>query len=185
MKKIILSALVAASALTANAQVFVGGALGFNSNKFCDGAESTTAFTLAPTIGYNINENWAVLAEISFNSTNNAGAFDPELAGMKMDKSASTLGLGVYGRYTFAKTGIASFFVDGGVSMTSMNNDRGAIFSVGLRPGIKLSASEKVDLVATIGALRYQFANEKAGKGNDLYLGVDNTNIALGVYYNF
>lgn len=173
MKKIILSALVAASAIAANAQVYVGGSLGFNSFKANEDAKAATTFTIAPEIGYNFNENWAVGANISFQTKNT----EP--------KSSSTFGVDVYARYTFAKTGIASFFVDGGVGMVTMNNERGAAFNVGVRPGIKVALSEKVDLVAKTGLLGYTWANKKAGKWSSLDLGIDNTALSFGAYYNF
>ena len=103
----------------------------------------------------------------------------------KYGKSSSVFSIAPYARYTFAKTGIASFFVDGGFGVGFYNNDRGNVWNVSLRPGVKLSASEKVDFVAQIAALGYTWSSEKAGKLSSFGLNVDNTAIKFGVYYNF
>ena len=69
MKKIILSALVAIVSLTANAQFWAGGQVGFNTSKTSiDGNELDKAntFTLIPEIGYNLNDNWDIAVAIGY-----------------------------------------------------------------------------------------------------------------------
>ena len=58
MKKIFAIALVAMMTMTANAQVYVGGGIGFASESY-DG-DSETVWSIMPEIGYNLNEDWAV-----------------------------------------------------------------------------------------------------------------------------
>lgn len=191
MKKVILAALVAVASLSANAQVYLGGKLGFNAGKAFDGADNVTKFEIAPEIGYNINEKWAVGLEIGFSTQN--GDFNTEEAllpiptgtGVKYGKSDSRFSIAPYARYTFAKTGIASFFIDGGFATIFLNNSRGNLWNISVRPGVKLSASEKVDFVAQIAALGYTWASKNAGKTSAFGLNVDNTAIKFGVYYNF
>ena len=186
MKKVILAALVAVASLSASAQVYVGGQLGFATGKAGDGADNTYKFAIAPEVGYNFNEKWAAGIQIGFTSAN--GAFDENNVPQtptKWGKSNSAFAIAPYARYTFAKTGIASFFVDGGFAAQFMNNSRGNVWTIGFKPGVKLSASEKVDFVAQLGYLGYSFASEKAGKANVFGIGVDNTTINFGVYYNF
>ena len=68
MKKIILSALVAVCAMTANAQAWFGGSVGFD---MADGdayAETETNFGIKPEIGYTLNENWDVAVGLGFTS---------------------------------------------------------------------------------------------------------------------
>ncbi|MBQ9363034.1 MAG: outer membrane beta-barrel protein [Bacteroidaceae bacterium] len=186
MKKIILSAIVAVASLSASAQVYLGGTVGFNSSKIADGADNVTSFTIAPEIGYMFNEKWGVGLAIGYQTSN--GSFDANgwsAQAKKSEKSNGAFAIAPYARFVFAKTGIASFFLDGGIGMQFMNNSRGNIFQVGIRPGVKLSASEKVDFVAQLGTLGYAWASEKAGKGNAFGIGVDNTAVNFGVYYNF
>ena len=174
MKKIILSALVAVASLTASAQVYLGGTVGFQSSKAFDGADNVSKFTILPEIGYMFNEKWGVDATTGYSSS-----------ATKFAKSNGVFILSPYARFVFAKTGIASFFLDGGFGVGFMNNSRGNIWQVGIKPGVKLSASEKVDFVAQLGMLGYSWCSEKAGKGNLFGIGVDNTTIKFGVYYNF
>ena len=57
MKKIILTALVAVATLSASAQFYVGGAIGFQTSKSGEkDAKAQNVFTLSPEIGYDINE---------------------------------------------------------------------------------------------------------------------------------
>lgn len=190
MKKVILAALVAVASLSANAQVYLGGKLGFNVGKAGDGAETTTKFEIAPEIGYNINEKWAVGLEIGFSTQNGGFNTDEALlpfptSATKASKSDSRFSIAPYARWTFAKTGIASFFIDGGFATVFLNNSRGNLWNISVRPGVKLSASEKVDFVAQIAALGYSWTSKNAGKMSTFGLNVDNTAIKFGVYYNF
>lgn len=176
----------AVASLAANAQLYVGGSLGFQAGKSGDGADNVTKFEIAPEIGYNLSEDFAVGIALGFKTYN--GSFNNEgwsTTPTKSSKSLSEFKLNPYARYTFWKTGIASFFVDGTVGFTFLNEDRGMLIGLGVRPGVKLAASEKVDLVAKLGYLGYQFGNDKAGKPSTFGLGLDNSDISFGVYYNF
>ena len=66
MKKIILSAIVAVCAISANAQTWAGGSLGFNVTDFDGASETQMDLTLAPEIGYTLNDNWEVAAALKF-----------------------------------------------------------------------------------------------------------------------
>jgi len=186
MKKIILSAIVAVCAISANAQIWAGGSVGFNVGKVGDGADNITKFEIAPEVGYNVSDNLAVALELGFTSQN--GAFDAEgypAGANKYNKSLTSFRVNPYARYTFAESGIAKFFVDGGMSFTTYNQDRGNTIGFGVRPGVAIELSEKVSVVTKLGYVGYKFASEKAGKGNVFGLGIDNTNLSFGIYYNF
>ena len=58
MKKIFAVALVAMMTMTANAQVYVGGGIGFQTSS--NDGNSETTIKILPEIGYNLDENWAV-----------------------------------------------------------------------------------------------------------------------------
>ena len=212
MKKIILTALVAVATLSANAQVYVGGALGFQgrTNKVAAPTatdrdatknETMSTFTLAPEVGYSINEKWDVGIALNMQ--------------FKNKKQGNNIGGEIYGRYNYLKTGIASLFVEFAAGINTAkkyygkDNEayevdesgnakavNGTIFGFGFRPGVKIALSEKVCLVAKTGLIGAQFANEKARslkdrKGDQIYdkasfgIGVNNSDISLGVYYSF
>lgn len=173
MKKVILAALVAVVSLTANAQLYVGGSLSFDADKANSNADTKSTFVIKPEVGYSFNEKWAAGIQIGYKSVSQSG------------NTASEFTFAPYARYTYAKSGIASFFVDGGVSFDLYNNDRGTVVGIGVRPGVKLSASEKVDFVASLGYLGYKFGSDKHGKDSHFGIGVDNTAVSFGVYYSF
>ncbi len=186
MKKVILAALVAVASLSANAQVYLGGQVGFQSSKQAEGGDNISKFTILPEVGYMFNEKWGVGLGIGFTTAN--GDFDKTGYAdqyTKDAKSSSAFILAPYARFVFAKTGIASFFLDGGFGTAFLNNSRGNVWQIGIKPGVKLSASEKVDFVAQLGMLGYSWKSKNAGKGNMFGIGVDNTTIKFGVYYNF
>ncbi len=173
MKKIMAIALVAMMTLTANAQVFVGGAIGYSTSKAKKDAKSTNTFKFAPEIGYNFNENWTAGIELNYNSQEYDGT------------TTSGIGAGIYGRYNYLKTGVATLFVEAGVDFTSYNHDRGSNFGVGLRPGVTVALSEKLSLTAKTGILGYSKDSDKRGGASSFGIGVDNTDLSIGLYYNF
>ena len=193
MKKVILAALVAVASLSANAQVYLGGKVGFSSFKEDSNTDAVTAFSISPEVGYMFNEKWGVGLAIGFQTKNGTSSYDADngdVDSYKFNKSRSAFTLAPYARFVFAKTGIASFFLDGGIGMQFMNNSRGNVFNIGIKPGVKLSASEKVDFVAQLGGIGYAWSSKKAYENGNapksvFGIGVDNTVLNFGVYYNF
>ena len=187
MKKIVLMAAFMVATIAASAQVYVGGSLGFESFKGNKDAKASTTFSILPEIGYNLDEHFAVGIQIGYGSTNDAGFLaDGNFAGHKSDKKASVFTIAPYARYTFAKTGIASFFVDGGIEYISYGNDlKGSTFGLGFRPGVKLAASEKVDLIAKLGYFGYTKDDDDLGGAEKIGLRIDNSDLSIGVLYNF
>lgn len=123
MKKLILMAAMMVATLAVNAQVYVGGSLGFESVKEHKDADALSSFSIKPEAGYNLDENWAVGIQLGFSSID-----------IDEDNSVSTFEVAPYARYTFAKTGIASFFVDGGIQFISYGSDmKGSTFGIGVR----------------------------------------------------
>jgi hypothetical protein len=174
MKKIILTALVAASSLCASAQVWMGGSLGFKSVSPKSG-DSNTTFSLAPTVGYTLDENWDLAISINYENMGDV------LKGAEKD----AFSVEPFARYTFAKAGIASFYVDGGFSYGVTNYEGGGdatTFKIGLRPGVKVSLSDKVDLAASLGWFGYKNVKDNY---DAFGLNVDNTSLNFGMYWKF
>ena len=186
--------------VAASAQVYVGGSLGFESRKGNDGDKASMAFAIKPEIGYTLSDNLAVGIQLGYSASNDGNAksvLNNGLDAMYGSKPAGAKTYGVfsvapYARYTFAKSGIASFFVDGGVyaSFLTGGDDlyKGTVFGVGVRPGVKLAASEKVDVIAKLGYIGWQGANKDADAyfaKSSFGVNIDNTNLELGVLYNF
>ncbi|GAY27907.1 porin family protein [Prevotella sp. MGM1] len=180
MKKLFLMAAFVVASVAASAQIYVGGSLGFNSIKADKDASSSTTFSIEPEVGYNLSDNLAVGIQLGFTSTN----ADDE--GNKSEYTVSVFTVAPYARYTFAKSGAASFFVDGGIIFNAYGSDaEGSSFGIGLRPGIKFAVSDKIDVVAKTGYLGYIKNNDDLGGGSAFGLNIDNTDLSLGVLFNF
>ena len=187
MKKIILTALVAVASLSANAQVWIGGELGFNYEKVKN-VNKETSISIAPEVGYKLSDKWDIAIGLGFGFEN----FDPEV-GSKI--KTTTIGVNPYARYTFAKAGIASFFVDGGFNVAHVTEDHKNVdkveattWGIGVQPGVAIALSPKASLVGKLGYLGYQnttYKDDAKAKVSDFGLGVNGNNISLGFYYAF
>ncbi len=198
MKKIILTALVAVASLAANAQIWGGGTIGFNTAKITDkvgGVKTelkTTDLNINPEIGYSINENWDVALSIGYyHGKNTQKTFGRDLSGIFDNGFADNLNafkLSPYVRYSFAKAGDFAFFVDGGFSYifnhVSSDEKNYNVWDIFIQPGIKYSLSEKVTLVAKTGNLSYVFAKHGEKKLNAFDLGLSSA-VTFGAYVNF
>ena len=101
------------------------------------------------------------------------------------DNNTTEFTISPYARYTFAKSGIASFFVDGGISYGSYKEkhaDAQSTFEIAVRPGIKVALSDKVALVSHIGSFGYKSIEDEYDKFG---LNVDNSAIDFGMYFSF
>ncbi len=207
MKKIFMTLAAAVIAVSANAQIWVGGEVGFTSDKTTvktngnSVSQTTNNFTLAPEVGYNLNENWAIALKVQFAHNEDNGVIKSMIqdAGFNTGAKVMTNAFAVnpYARYTFLKAGNFTAFVDGGVSygfvhVSSMSQVMNNINSLGvaINPGVTYAVSPKVSLVAHIGDLSYNAMWTKAknadvkvnnGKFN---IGIWNA-ISFGAYYNF
>ena len=191
MKKVILTALVAVASLAANAQVWIGGEVGYNHQRTTiDKVEiaKSNNFALLPEIGYKLNDKFDVATKIGFAHGENGS----EILGIDVPVNyeyANTFVLSPYVRYTFAKAGDFSFFADGGFTylhghVCGDENSTNA-WQIAIKPGIAYSLSEKVSLVAHIGGIGYSFAKYDEAKVNGFDMGVNGNNITFGAYVSF
>ncbi len=191
MKKIILTALVAVASLSANAQVWLGGDIAFGTKKLVSGGDNLTTFTVAPEVGYMFSDKFGLGLNLSFSTKNDAAAALNAVEGVNAlsvdpaDYAKNAFGVGVFARYIFAKTGIASFFFDGGVAFNTYK-DAGSKIGIAIKPGVKFAASETVDVVAKIGNIGwYKYLGDKSTKGSGFGVGIEESALSLGVSYNF
>lgn len=180
MKKIILAALVAIVSVSANAQFWAGGSVGFNTSKTSiDGNELSkeNQFRLIPEIGYKLNDKWDIAVALGYN----------HISGKGID-SQNGFAINPYARYTFAQCGDFSFFADGGFSYefvhTSGVEDNINAWEIAIKPGISYALSEKVSLVAHVGNLGWSFAKTGDVKANEFDIEVTNA-ITFGAYVSF
>ena len=176
MKKILVAAVVAFSSLAANAQIWMGGSLGFDYTDN-DNSKAVTTFTISPEVGYTLDEKWDLGLAINAN-----------FKCVEDGDNTNTFSVEPYARYTFAKAGIASFFVDGGFYVGSTNDANGVkmddvmTWGVGVRPGVKVALADNVSLVTKLGWLGYKDVEDTYSK---LGFNVNNNALSFGLYWNF
>ncbi|MBR0046820.1 MAG: porin family protein [Bacteroidaceae bacterium] len=191
MKKLILTALVAVATLTANAQLWVGGEVGYNHSRTTEHKHELSKsnnFVLLPEVGYKLNDKFDVAVKIGYAHGENGN----DMLGFDIPGNydyANAFILNPYVRYTFAKAGDFSFFADGGFSYMNGHvcGDENSInaWQIAIKPGISYAISEKVGLVAHVGGIGYSYAKYDIYKTNGFDLGVSGNNITFGAYVNF
>ena len=179
MKTIMMTLAAVAVAISVNAQVYVGGSLGFTSSKDdTDGAKATTRFSIKPEVGYNLDENWAVGMALGFTSTK-AGDAD----------AVTEFEIAPYARYTFAKLDMVNFFVDGEVSYKTVKDTYNK-FGIHIKPGVAVNVNDKVSFVAKLGTDGLGWTNTSYKgvseyKNNKFGLDLSTLGLEFGMYYNF
>lgn len=177
MKKFFAAVVVALCSLTANAQVWVGGSLGFSSVNPDGPAQSTTVVTIAPQFGFKLNNpKWEI-------------GFSIEEEAIFADETVNAFYVSPFARYNFAKAGIANFFIDGGLLVGTQNfdstydrTDSHTTFGLGFRPGVKIELSEHLALEAKTGYLGARVITDVC---TQFGLGVNNEQLSFGLVYEF
>ena len=169
MRKIFMTLVALVMTVAANAQVFVGGEVGFWRNY----EDNHTSFTVAPQVGYNITNKWAIGLEFDYDYN----YYD----GLKVNG----VGAAPFARYTAAKAGPVSFLLDAGFAINTYKakydgheSDSYNAWQIGVTPGVKVSLTKSVDFIAAlVGDHPY------GEKGFGFHF---NTNdLKFGVIYNF
>lgn len=152
MKKVFSFAAAVLLSLSASAQVYVGGGLGFK-YQHVEGGGNATAFSLVPEVGYCINEKFAVGAQVGMDYIKVKGA----------DGQTGWLA-DAYGRYTFGEVGSVKFFGELalGYEWCRVNGVTPGNFTIALRPGASVALSEKCSLVGRFDIMSYKIGNKYA-----------------------
>ena len=188
MKKSLLAIAFAMVAMVSSAQIYVGGSLGldFGSSGVANNNENyvdnKTMISIAPEVGYILNEDLSFGAALEFGTTSrNYGN----------TKSAScSWKVAPYARYTFFNSGIFSCFVDGVISLSGDMNFSDAVnarstFGIFAKPGIALNISENIRLISHVGQIGWSIDWNAASYTNNLKLDVDASIAKVGLYYTF
>ena len=163
---------VVMTALSVKAQVYVGGELSFWHNDDAD----VTSFIIAPEIGYNFNEKWAVGGNIGFGYAK------------ADDAKATTFAIAPYARYSYYENKVVRLFIDGGFGFSSTKvEDMDAVtgFEVGFKPGIAIKLNEKFSLVAKCGFLGYRDDYMGQKENNGAGLALSSEDLSFGFHYEF
>ena len=165
MKKLFLTLVIAfAGIFTANAQVWLGGSIGAGFTK------NTTAFTLAPEVGYSFHDShWTIAAEVDY-------AF---LKIQDLDAQHELI-LKPYVRYSLATVEKFNVFMDLTGDFGVVNNNG---WAVSLRPGVAWMATKH-----WTAAFRFAFLQYDHGmyhEANGVFLDCATMAPSFGLYYNF
>ncbi len=175
MKKIFLTLMVMVAAVAANAQVWVGGSLGFRTFDADEANGKNFNFNINPEVGYDLSEDWSIAIALGFGMT----TYDIDGADNDV-----TVSVNPYARYNVVKAGNFKFFLDGGFKFESTDNgEKVNNWNIGIKPGVAYSLNENFCIVGHLGdGLIYRGGDNKAENG--FALNVAN-GLSFGVYYAF
>ncbi|MBQ4520325.1 MAG: outer membrane beta-barrel protein [Bacteroidaceae bacterium] len=191
MKKIFLSLMVMVAAVAANAQIWVGGSLGFRTYSEDKVANWKSTFSIKPEVGYDLSEDLSIAIGLGY-----------EMCKPEQGDNVSTLSVNPYARYKFLKAGNFSVFVDGGFTFETgdyfvgkdgeaqqyedengVPQKDGSMFNIAIRPGVAYAINDNFSVVAHLGdGLIYRGGDNKAENGFALDIA---NGLSFGVYYAF
>jgi len=205
MKKLFTLAIVALMAVSASAQYYIGGGIGFGMDKVKpEGGESSTntSFTIAPEFGYKLDENMSVGIQVGFTNSKEEGAW---WGGTVVDELKTNMFMiAPYVRYNFfsfgnfrvaaqADLGFASGKEKGTVGANSLEEKKTA-FGLNVAPVLTYNLTDKVTLLTRLNFMNLGFNQTKYkdaytetsfGFGVDTYDTFNTGNIQVGFLYNF
>ena len=161
MKKYFLLITLVIASMSASAQVYLGGSLGFSTKA------KGSSFYVTPELGYAINDMWSVGAYMNV-----------EGSGGQALKWTATWDVNPYVRYTFLNTRIVSCFLDGKMGFSTRNGARELDF--GICPGVKVALGNNWKLMSRLG----YFGWTNAGNGK-YALSADLAITSVGLFYEF
>lgn len=178
MKKLLLSlAILMGVSVGIKAQevghFWVGGSVGFNSNK-TDNEDRHTNYKIIPEFGYVVSSNIGVGVKLGY-------AHD-ESGASKIKQDEFTVN--PFARFSFLKGDIGGLFVDGGAGYTHSKIKDGAKtdkFDVGFRPGVAVSLSDRLSLTGRYGFLGYKYSKKEGVKTNEFGFDFDLSSVELGL----
>lgn len=188
MKKYFLMLLVAMVSLTASAQVYVGGQVGFWRNADAN----HTNFNLIPEVGYHFNDKVDLGLQVGFVHDYNG------TDGNWVHVKTNGFTVSPYVRYSFVEFGPVSLFLDGTFGVNTykakgelaghdVDGESQLGWRIGVVPGVKVSLAKNIDFVATAGFLGYQDADDSFSSFGENGFGfqLDGQNLNFGLLYNF
>ncbi|MBR4296915.1 MAG: porin family protein [Bacteroidaceae bacterium] len=146
MKKIFASLVVLLVSVAMNAQVYVGGGIGFSNVENTANNSKVTSYVIQPEIGYKLDDKWSIGTNIDF-----------EYAKEDTYK-ATSFAVGPYVRYNAFKVGAVTFFADASAEIATLKVDGGDSYSgwaVGIQPGVSVNVTDKLMFVAHTGGIGY------------------------------
>lgn len=177
MKKVLFFLLVLTATVAARGQVYVGGSLGL----WHDHDAELTSFTLAPEVGYELNDSWAIAATLAFTHGKQRIADD-------VKAKYNGFAFAPYARFSFYENKVVRLFVDGGIGVSTYkikdHGDATSGFELGFKPGIAIKLNDHFSFVTKYGFLGYRddyMLNSQDGYG----FSFSSEDLSIGFHYVF
>ncbi len=213
MKKALLTvALAVATLVGANAQWFVGGGIGFNTNTAKDGDGNqlykSNEFTFTPEVGYSLTEKLDVGLDLSIGTEKTKEGADPEAKGSSWAVAPfaqySFIEFGkfkVIGKASLSVGGTSGYDIDattGDIELAGDDKLKMMAFGLNITPSLHYVLSDKFTVFGNLNFLTLGFNSatvkydgDKVGSLTGFNFGVDANNLAntgniqLGFVYKF
>ena len=195
MKKVMLMVAFMVAAVAASAQVYIGGGIGFSTQKagYQNGdpePDAVTRFHLNPEVGYNLSDKLAVGIGLGVDY------------GKQGDTKTTGFEIAPYARWTFVKWNRVSLFLDGGLAYgfdkTKREYDNGretvstekkdAYFKIGVKPGLRVDITDHLAFMTRLGWFGYECTmpdGDDMNNGSRFGLDVNGENLTFGLLYSF
>jgi outer membrane protein W len=172
---VLFMGLFTAASYAQDKKMFAGVDLGFSSVE-----DVSSSFSIAPSLGYWLSDNMAIVGSVGYNSTN----FDAT------DNTASTFGIGASLRYGWHHGDNTFFYLAPYVSFASSDSgvqgeESTTHFNVGLTPGFDYMMGDRWSINAEIGLLNFTSTSHAGASSSDFSLGLTMSTISLGLWYHF
>ncbi|MDR1679494.1 MAG: porin family protein [Prevotellaceae bacterium] len=191
MKKLLLTAALAvATMIGANAQIYVGGSLGFDSYNEESGSALKNQFTISPEIGFYLSEKFDVGLDFSFSTEK-----------YHNDAKGNSWAIAPYARYSFLQfgkfevIGKAQIYFEGDKQEDPAGNElKGTGFGLNVTPILAYNLTENWVLFTQLNCFALGFSSYTPDGGdagthfglgldaNDLY---NTNNLQVGFVYKF
>ena len=171
MKKGLLLVVVMLATIAVKAQdIYVGGSL----NVWRNSTGNTTSFKVAPEVGYNFNETWALGAELNYSHE------------YVKQVTANSVTVAPYIRWSYYQNDAVRLFLDGTAALGFVkvkDGDTTKAGQVGLRPGIAVILNDHFSFIAKYGFLGYRRNINTLGDSFGLQL--TSEDLSIGFRYAF
>jgi opacity protein-like surface antigen len=191
MKKLFITIAFVAAAFFAQAQLFVGGSLGFDQTKDSPDnplVEKNTKFSVLPTVGYMFADNMGVGADFGM-------TFEKDEYVVGDEEKTTDFVIAPYFRYVFAEIDNFKFYGDlrldlkfGKVKADGADDVKTSTVGFGVVPGLSYDLTDNISMVATLNVLRLGYTQNKYDDEKDSKFGFgvnENTPLNIGFVYTF
>lgn len=179
---------MASQAQTEQGKFIVGGQVGFHTNSVDDSDAETSSFSINPTVGYFVSDNWAIGTAVGYNWSKAENSID-------VTKSNS-FNVAPFVR-NYIGDGQFKFFAQLSVPMqwgevefedpSTNRTDKFASYGVELAPGVAFFPTPKIGIELKVRGLYYNHFDGKDSFDSSNEFGLDANSLSptLGVQFHF